>query len=107
MLANHIAENCNNFEEIEWTNVTARNEFAGHTERSLRHMYFCISKQTRIRMNIQIIDVRPQHIAQYCKEIYGEGGIKLSVSSSKKQRQRDVIAFFENKVSLHNLLDFL
>ena len=105
MLVNRISENCTDFNQIDWTDVAARSEFAGHTERSLRHMYFSISKQTRTRL--QKRELSPQNIAQFCEEVYGEGGGKLTVSSIKLQRQREVIAFFINTVIVHNLVDFL
>ena len=107
MLANRISENYTHFAEIDWTDVAARGEFAGHTERSLRNMYFFISKHTRLRLEVQNSEVNPQHIAQYCEEVYVEGGRKLTVSNSKVQRQNEVIAFFKNKVLVHSIKDFL
>ena len=107
MLASHIAKSFSNFSEINWSSVAARSEFAGHTERSLRNMYFFISKHTRNRLDVQNSEVNPQHIAQYCEEVYGEGGRKLTVSKSKMQRQNEVIAFFKNKVLVHSVVDFL
>ena len=107
MLANHIAENCTNFAQINWAGLAAKREFAGQTERSLRNKYFFMSKSAKIRLDVQRSEVNPQHIAQYCEEVYGEGGIKLSVSCSKMQRQKEVITFFERQVVAHNVVDFI
>ena len=107
MLANHIAENCTDFAQIDWDGLAAKKEFAGHTERSLRNMYFFMSKNTKIRLNVQKSEVNPQHIAQYSEEVYGDGGMKLTVSSSKMQRQREVIAFFMSQVGTEHVVDFL
>ena len=107
MLANHIAENCTDFAQIDWDELAAKKEFAGHTERSLRNMYFFMSKNAKIRLNVLKSEVNPQHIAQYSEEVYGDGGMKLSVSSSKMQRQREVIAFFMSQVVSQNVVDFL
>ena len=107
MLANRISENYKHFAEIDWTDVAARGEFAGHTERSLRNMYFFISKHTRLRFEVQNSEVNPQQIAQYCEEVYVEGGRKLTVSNSKVQRQNEVIAFFKDKVLVQSIKDFL
>ena len=58
-------------------------------------------------MEVQNSEVNPQHIARYCEGVYGEGGRKLTVSSSKMQRQNEVIAFIKNKVLVHRVVDFL
>ena len=66
MLASHIAESYSNFSEIKWSSVAARSEFAGHTERSLRNMYFFIYKHTMNCLEMKKSDLNPQHIARYC-----------------------------------------
>ena len=70
-------------------------------------MYFFMFMSTKIRLNVQKSDINPQHIAQYSEEVYGDGGIKLSVSSSKMLRQREVIGFFMRQVVAQNVVDFL
>ena len=107
MLANHIAENCTDFAQINWAELSAKKEFAGHTERSLRNMYFFMFKNAKIRLNVQKSEMNPQHIAQYSEEVYGDGGTKLSVSSSKMLRQREVITFFMSQVFAQNVVNIL
>ena len=40
MLANYISDSFTNFSDIDWSKVAARSELVGHTENSLKQIYF-------------------------------------------------------------------
>ena len=114
MLANYVSENYTEFSQINWSEVAVKDEFVGYTKLSLRKMYFTVlSKNTRIKFGVENSKITPQHIAQYCETVYGEGGQRRRMDSKKRQRQRqrqrqtDVIAFFEDKVAELGIVDFL
>ena len=108
MLANYISENFTNFSLINWTQVAASDEFVGNTESSLRKKYFTtLSKNARLKLGVENSEMTPQHVAQYCEAVYGEGGKGGRMGSKKIQRQTDVIAFFEDKVAELGVVDFL
>ena len=105
MLSEHIARNYTDFSKIDWPRVAARAEFAGHTEKSLRNRYFMTMSNGSTRLKSG--EMTPQHVAQYCEAVYGEGGQGGRMGSKKIQRQTDVIAFFEDKVAELGVVDFL
>ena len=108
MLANYVSENYTEFSQINWSEVAVKDEFVGYTKLSLRKMYFTVlSKNTRIKFGVENSKITPQHIAQYCETVYGEGGQRRRMGSKKIQRQTDVIAFFKDKVAELGIVDFL
>ena len=108
MLANYISDTFTDFSSIDWPEVAARSEFAGHTVSSLRRMYFshlCRGAQSKLGMNRD--EVTPKHIAEYCElvGVFGKGGD--SESSNRMQRQRDIISYFERKMMELDLKNFV
>ena len=100
MLANYICDTFTDFSTIDWPEVAARSEFAGHTEKSLRMMYLTIlCKGTKDRFGLKSGEVTPQHVADFCgmSVLYGKDG-RVSGGTNKMQRQKDVISHFERKV---------
>ena len=72
MLSDFISRNFTDFSVIDWRSVAARSEFAGHTEKSLRNRYFMTMFNGSVRW--QSGQMTPEDIANYCEEVYGEGG---------------------------------
>ena len=108
MLANYVLENYTDFSQINWSEVAVRDEFVGYTELSLRKMYYTeLSRNTRKKFGVENSKMTPQHVAQYCETVYGEGGQRRRMGSKKIQRQTDVITFFKDKVAELGIVDFL
>ena len=104
MLANYISDTFTDFSSIDWPEVAARSEFAGHTECSLRRMYFAkLCGNSRSKLGLQSDQMTPQHIADYCDSVYGMEATGLSkarasMTKTKSQRQSEVISFFERRM---------
>ena len=108
MLANFVSENYTKFSEIHWADIASRVEFAGHTDRSLRNIYcMVLMKRARMKLGVQSCKVTLEQVTYFCEELYGEGGKGGRLGSSKKQRQKEVIAFFKDKVKEAGLVNFL
>ena len=111
MLANHIADTYTDFTQIDWRKVTARKEFVGHTDNSLRGLYFNqLRDATKKKLQLASEDVDLHHIVEYCELVYGEeaqGRSKPRALKTALQRQRDVIEFFEEKVAEQGIKVFL
>ena len=111
MLANFISENFYNFSTIDWREVATKSEFSGHTDKSLKQIYFKLSSITNIKFGLPSDEVSPQHISKYCELVYGEkdmGQTKAGIRFQKKmKRQTDVIAYFERRMGDLNLNDFV
>ena len=52
-------------------------------------------------------DLTLKIIADYSKEVYGEGGSHRGVPKSQQERKQQVISFFEGKVEELGLVEFL
>ena len=108
MVANYVLKNYTEFSQINWTEVAVQGEFVGYTETSLRKMYFTnLSRNARNKLGVEKSKMTPQHVAQYCEAVYGEGGQGGRMGSKRLQRQADVIAFFESKMAELGISDFL
>ena len=111
MLANLIAETYSEFNQIDWKKVAVRKEFIGHTETSLRGLYFKkLRSSAKKKLQLPYEDVNLHHIVEYCNLVHVEeaqGQSKARLNKDKIQRQRDVITFFEEKVTEKGIKDFL
>ena len=102
MLANFIADTYDNFSEINWPEVAARADFAGHTEQSLKNMYFQdLLCSTRKQLGAQGDDVGVQEVADHVR------GHQRTWRKNKEKWQQGLIAFFEKRVDDLGIEDFL
>jgi len=101
MLANLIAEQYDNVDDIDWKKVIQHSEFLGHTEDSLSYIYFCIlipngaNHFGKPRMQLTL-----KEVAEYAGECYKNP----KISKPMKIRQTQVISHFENLVKERKLL---
>ena len=106
MLANFIADTYQNFSEIDWPEVAARPDFAGHTEQSLKNMYFQeLLSSTRKKLGNQEgqgdDDVTLRQVAEHTQD--KQPGRRMV----KEKWQQALIAFFEMKVDQLAIKSFL
>ena len=109
MLANYISDTFTDFSSIDWPEVAARSEFAGHTEQSLRYMYLQKLNKSKKVLGLQSDELRPLHIAEYCELVYGVGATgraTTGASINKARRQSEVISFFKRRVNELKLKNF-
>ena len=109
LLANYLVEIATDVSFIDWPKVVARPEFVGHTKNSLSHIYSTLRSKTSDKLNMESSEVTFQQVADYCESVYGEGaqGKATGISTNKRGRQKDVIAFFERKLKELGIVDFL
>ena len=86
----------------------ARPEFAGHTEKSIKSIYFHLRKNSSLKFNLVSSEVTLQQMVDYSELVYGEGaqGRVIETSANKLERQKRVIAFFERKVKDLGIVNF-
>jgi len=100
MLANLIAKNYKNFDEIDWKEVIQHSEFLGHTEFSLSSIYFsCIIESTTRHLRKTKNQLTLKEIAEHASEFYKNA----KIAEHKKIRQTQVISHFENLVKERKL----
>ena len=108
MLANYISDTFTNFSSIDWPEVAARSEFAGHTVNSLRAIYFKRLNITKRKYGLNSDKVSMQCIAQHCELVYGMGTPKGYANRDDKiNRQKEVIAFFDKRMTEMNMKNFV
>ena len=109
MLANYILDNYTDFSSIDWPEVAARSEFAGHTVSSLRYMYLQKLNKAKNMLRLQSDQLRPLHIAEYCELVYGVGATGRATTGAslyKGRRQSEVISFFKRRMKELKLNNF-
>ena len=101
MLAEYIADTYTDFSEINWPVVAARPDFAGHTEHSLKNIYFQIlmksTKKTLGRTN----HVTVAEIAEHTRTN------KPAWKINKDKWQQPLIAHFQQRIDQLGIKDFL
>jgi len=107
MLANYLLQNFASISDVNWPEVAARREFAGHTVTSLKTILKNILSNASKKYSMDRADVTIKIVADFSEQVYGEGGSNRGVFKSKRQRQQEVISFFEGKVEELGLEDFL
>ena len=68
MLAEHIEDTYTGFSEINWPMVAAQPELAGHTDRSLKNMYFQFLMKNTKKSLKRKSDISAADIAKYTRE---------------------------------------
>jgi len=106
VLSEYIADNYTNFSDINWAHVAANQEFVGHIGNSLRQLYLShLKRPTQLKLSLDLSEVTVGHIAEYCRNVYGDG--KGRPNRVKEERQRQVIDFFQAKVEELGIRDFV
>ena len=104
MLANVLADNFDSFDSIDWKMVLEFKEFDGHTENSLRYLFYsnlvprAISALEKERSNLTLKEIA-KVIDQNSQRNYTRKGVKI--------RQRELIDYFETKLKEHQIETFL
>ena len=108
-MANFLAKTFKNVLEINWSMVLVMEEFAGHTETSMKQLLFNLQKGARKKLNLEKSELSLQYVADYCEQVYGEGaqGRAKRALAVKMKRQKDIIDFFERKIKELGIVDFL
>ena len=89
MLAEHIGDTYSDFSEINWPLVAAQPDFAGHTEQSLKYMYFkCMFNNTKKGLKRKS-DVSVADIAKYTRE--------NKIAKKKYKWHQPLIDFFQER----------
>ena len=105
-LANYLAENFEDRQSIDWSFVNTMSEFAGHTEKSLRYVFYNgILKSTQINLKMQSEDITLEMIAEFANKAFIPDGKK--VLGRTLRRQEEIIDYFECYVKSKNIKNFL
>ena len=100
MLVNVLAENFESIHEIDWAWVMKIPEFSGHTQLSLKRVFFnkIIVKMARKR-NINRTEMTLQTVADTAKDFE----FNSVINKSGIARQKQIIDYFENKVKMEKI----
>jgi len=105
-LANYLAEKLVDMQSIDWSFFTTMSEFAGHTEKSLRFLFYNgIFKYAKINLKIQSEDITLEMVAEFANKTFIPGGKK--VLGRTLRRQQEIIDYFECYVKSRNIKNFL
>jgi len=105
MLANYVADNFKDINSIDWPSVAAKKEFAGHTQASLRNVFFtAIFQETKRNLNAFTEDITLDMVADFANKTFATGGRK--VRDTILTRQKEVVAYFECYVKKHCIKSF-
>ena len=100
MLANYVADNFKDINSIDWPSVAAKTEFAGHTQASLRCVFFSnLLILTKRHLNAVSEDITLEMVADFVNKASASGGRK--VRDTILTRQKEVIYYFECYVKKH------
>ena len=90
LLAEHIDETYTDFSEIDWPMVATQPDFAGHTDSSLKNIYFQVLMKTTKKGLERKSNVSVADIANYTKE-------NKPARRIKHNWHKPLIAFFEER----------
>ena len=97
MLARVLADNFSSISSIEWGRVLHHREFSGHTDKTLRTVFYSmILPNAARRLGIGKFELTLEQIAGDAEANY-KGS---TVSKRVERRQREVLEYFENAVKL-------
>ena len=97
MLARVLADNFSSISSIEWSRVLHHREFSGHTDKTLRTVFYSmILPNAARRLGIGKFELSLEQIAGDAEANY-KGS---TVSKRVERRQREVLEYFENAVKL-------
>ena len=105
MLANLLADKFDSVESIDWKYVITFKEFKGHTEDSLRfHFFSSMIPKTRSTLKKERSKITLKEIAKVVEENFNKS---LDMKNITKERQLEVIEYFEDGVKKQNISNFL
>ena len=103
ILVDYLAQVYPSLEEVRWEEVvTARPEFSGHTDSSLRYQFLDLHKALRRRKLIDNSGCSLADVARASKEYFQLRKERMK-TEAKLQRQSDVTTYFDNFVKKHKL----
>jgi len=96
MLSDLLQRNFDSIKSIDWKFVASHEEFSGHTEISLRHVFYSRTLfYTSCHLKKTTYDVTLEEIANYSKMHFLNNNIKILPNVEK--RQIDCISYFEEQ----------
>ena len=101
MLANYIADTYTDFSEINWPTVAALPDFAGHTEHSLKNMYFQVLMKSTKKALERNNHVTLAEIAKHTMEN------KPAWKVNKDKWQQPLISYFQKRINELGIRGFL
>ena len=97
MLANILADNFHSIPEIDWRFVINYPEFSGHTDKSLRTVFYAhILPNAARRLRIEKFDLTLKQIAGDAEKNY----VSSKIPKKVERRQKEIIEYFETINSL-------
>ena len=100
MLTNILADNFDSVSSIDWEQVSHYKEFSGHTERSLRHLFFSnITKSASKHLNVVKSQLTLRQVAEFA-EVSCRGDNVTEVPQNVLTRQIQIIEYFEKKKAM-------
>ena len=104
MLCNFLLENNFNLDKIDWKVVLESFEDFGHTEESLRYVFYqLILKYASMKLEKPRYDLTLTEIAEF----YKTDNHSKPISSALFTRQMELIRYFEHEIDLHGFKDFV
>jgi hypothetical protein len=103
MLFSHVAECYSQRSDINWDDVTAKPEFAGHTKTSLKRVLYKVEILACSNYGIILNDISLQQVLNFVENKYRA----RPASEKKRERQRRVIEYFEERVAALGVTDYL
>ena len=95
MLANILADNFDSFSTIDWEQVSHYKEFSGHTDRSLRMLFFSnLAASASLNLNVVKSQLTLRQVAEFA-EVHYRGDNVMKVSQNLQTRQMQIIEYFE------------
>ena len=104
MLARVLADEFDSIEKIDWRMLTKYPEFSGHTDKSLRTVFYSvILPNAARRLKIDKFDLSLSQISEDAETNYRHPRIIKRV----EQRKRDIVEYFESSVENLKIENFL
>ena len=95
MLGNILADNFDSVSTIDWEQVSHYKEFSGHTDRSLRMLFFSnLAASASLNLNVVKSQLTLRQVAEFA-EVHYRGDNVMKVSQNLQTRQMQIIEYFE------------
>ena len=95
MLGNILADNFDSVSTIDWEQVSHYKEFSGHTDRSLRMLFFSnLAASASLNLNVIKSQLTLRQVAEFA-EVHYRGDNVMKVSQNLQTRQMQIIEYFE------------
>jgi len=105
MLADLLFSNFDSIKSINWEFVASHEEFSGHTEISLRHVFYSKTLfYTSCYLKKPTYDVSLEEIADYSRTHFLNSNVKVAPKVEK--RQLDCISYFEEQTKKLDITRF-